>query len=99
MKFPQEQWGTPAFLCPLWSRKGGAFWMMAALLSMTPTMGRPAEDTSIASRRWWSEAAEQAVKQAGTNQAQIIKALSEVAASQRDGMQFLVENMGQGDLE
>jgi pimeloyl-ACP methyl ester carboxylesterase len=65
---------------------------------MAPAIGQAADDSSV-DRPWWSNAAEQALKQAGTNQAELIKALRDVPAAQREGMQFLVENMPPRDLE
>ncbi len=48
--------------------------------------------------RWWSDAAEQALGQAGTNRAELAQALAQTPDTQRDGMQFLVENMPPADL-
>jgi hypothetical protein len=48
--------------------------------------------------RWWSDAAEQALTQAGTNRPELVTALDQTPAAQRDGMQFLVENMPRPDL-
>ncbi len=47
---------------------------------------------------WWSEAAEQALNQAGTNRPELAGALAQTPEAQRDGMQFLVENMPPADL-
>jgi predicted esterase len=49
--------------------------------------------------RWWSDAAEQALNQAGTNRPELANALEQTPEAQRDGMQFLVENMPQADLQ
>ncbi|MBI2925691.1 MAG: transglutaminase domain-containing protein [Verrucomicrobia bacterium] len=49
--------------------------------------------------RWWSEAVEQALTQAGTNRAGLSTALSAAPVPQREGLQFLLENMPRPDLE
>lgn len=49
-------------------------------------------------RTWWSEAVEQALPAAGTNRAQIVKALNEIPVARRDAMAFLVENMPARDI-
>ncbi|MEI6678991.1 MAG: transglutaminase domain-containing protein [Mariniphaga sp.] len=51
------------------------------------------------SARWWSDATESALVQAGTNRPELIKALNLASRGQREGMQFLIENMPQWDLK
>ena len=51
------------------------------------------------SARWWSDAAESALVQAGTNRPELVKALNEANPGQRQGMQFLIENMPEQDLK
>lgn len=49
--------------------------------------------------RWWSDATESALVQAGTNRPELVKALNLASRGQREGMQFLIENMPQWDLK
>src|SRR4051812_21681068 len=49
--------------------------------------------------RWWSEPVEQALGQSGTNRQELVKALGQVPNAQREGLQFLVENMPEPDLK
>lgn len=51
------------------------------------------------SARWWSDATESALVQAGTNRPELVKALNLASRGQREGMQFLIENMPQWDLK
>lgn len=51
------------------------------------------------SGRWWSDAAESALIQAGTNRPELVKALNEANSGQRQGIQFLIENMPEPDLK
>jgi pimeloyl-ACP methyl ester carboxylesterase len=64
-------------------------------LSCLATIDAHAQDT----KRWWSDTAEKALSQADTNRTEILKALQEVPKAQRDGMQFLVENMPRQDIQ
>lgn len=48
--------------------------------------------------RWWSEAVEHRLAEAGTNRVAITKALVEAPAARREGMAFLVANMPEPDL-
>ncbi len=48
--------------------------------------------------RWWSEAIENRLAEAGTNRVEITKALVESPAARREGMAFLVANMPEPDL-
>ena len=57
-----------------------------------------AETSAAAAAAWWSAAAERAFTEAGTNRAEIVKALDEVPKAQREGMQFLIEHMPARDL-
>jgi transglutaminase-like putative cysteine protease len=48
---------------------------------------------------WWSGPAQAALQQAGANRTEITRALENVPPAQREGMQFLVENMPVVDLK
>jgi pimeloyl-ACP methyl ester carboxylesterase len=48
--------------------------------------------------RWWSAIAASALDRAGTNRAELVKALTDVPTPRRDGMQFLIEHMPEVDL-
>ncbi len=50
------------------------------------------------SGKWWPAATETALAAAGNNRAELTKALTEVPEEQREGMQFLIENMPPPDL-
>ncbi len=52
-----------------------------------------------ATGRWWSDVTESALVQAGTNRPELVKALTEANPGQRQGMQFLIENMPEQDLK
>ena len=47
---------------------------------------------------WWPATTERALAAAGGNKTELTKALTEVPAEQREGMQFLIENMPPVDL-
>lgn len=51
------------------------------------------------SAQWWSNAAESALSQAGTNRPELVKALNQTPRGQREAMQFLIENMPLWDLK
>jgi predicted esterase len=57
-----------------------------------------AQTAPVAEARGWSEAAEQALSRAGTNRPEMARALEQTPQEQREGMQFLVENMPAADL-
>ena len=48
--------------------------------------------------RWWPAATETALVAAGDNRTELTKALTAVPAEQREGMQFLIDNMPPPDL-
>jgi transglutaminase-like putative cysteine protease len=48
---------------------------------------------------WWPASVENALAKAGANRAELTKALTSIPESQRDGLQFLVENMPEQDLQ
>ncbi len=49
--------------------------------------------------KWWPESIESALKNAGNNRAQLLTALQSVPTAQREGLQFLLLNMPQSDLQ
>jgi len=71
--------------------------LLLLLAVWTTAVARPAQ--AAPADRWWSDAAEQALTRAGTNRAELVQALHQAPVSQRDGLQFLVENMPRRDLE
>jgi transglutaminase-like putative cysteine protease len=85
-----------------------AFSILASLLSTSaivapfvscvqaPTAARAQQRTS---NRWWSAAVDAALLRAGGNRAELVKALRSAPAAQRDGIQFLIENMPDQDLK
>jgi hypothetical protein len=52
-----------------------------------------------ATEKWWSDATELSLSKAGDNRIELLKALRQVPEGQREGMQFLVENMPLEDLQ
>ncbi len=54
-----------------------------------------ADDTN----KWWSDATEQALAQAGTNRMELVMALDKVPTDQRAELQFLIENAPVPDLQ
>ena len=57
-----------------------------------------AETPVVSAAHWWSAAVDRALADAGTNRAEIVKALNGVAEAQREGLQFLIEHMPARDL-
>jgi pimeloyl-ACP methyl ester carboxylesterase len=58
-----------------------------------------AADTASLSTGWRSAAVEAALVQSGTNRQELIKALEQAPQTQREGLQFLLENMPERDLK
>jgi transglutaminase-like putative cysteine protease len=74
-----------------------AFWL-AILLTLATVLAR-GQSQNANGDRWWSDSAATALERAGTNRTQIAEALAAVPAGQREGLQFLVENMPDRDLK
>jgi pimeloyl-ACP methyl ester carboxylesterase len=53
---------------------------------------------SQSSDRWWSATVEARLAEAGTNRAEIVRALAQAPVPQREGIAFLIENMPSSDL-
>jgi hypothetical protein len=68
---------------------------VAAILLLA-TMAIPQESALAAN--WWPAAVEDALAKAGDNRDELVTALAEVPAEQRDGLQFLVRHMPPRDL-
>ena len=52
-----------------------------------------------ATEKWWSDATELSLSKSGDNRIELLNALRQVPVGQREGMQFLVENMPLQDLQ
>ena len=52
-----------------------------------------------ATEKWWSDATELSLSKSGDNRIELLKALCQVSEGQREGIQFLVENMSLQDLQ
>ena len=52
-----------------------------------------------ATEKWWSDATELSLSKSGDNRIELLKALRQAPEGQREGMQFLVENMPLQDLQ
>ncbi len=57
------------------------------------------EPTPPPAKEWWSDALDPVLLGAGTNRQELVNALKQTPESQREGIQFLVMNMPQRDLE
>jgi hypothetical protein len=75
---------------------GFAICFIIALLILT---GANPVSRANGAPRWWSDAAESALVRAGTNRRELVKALGLAPAEQREGMEFLIENMPERDLQ
>lgn len=73
----------------------GYFFSLAALALCL--LGNVAESQPAVSN-WWSGEIETRLVQAGTNRAEMVKALNEATGARREGMAFLIENMPTTDL-
>jgi len=65
-----------------------AFALLAGPLFATPE-----------SAPWWPESVSTAIAQSGSNRFELTKALNKTPEAQREGMQFLIENMPERDLQ
>jgi len=74
----------------------GVFALLAALACSGTAIAD--ETPAKAPTGWWSDAVEQALHQAGTNRQELVRALEQAPELQREGMQFLLENMPERDL-
>ena len=73
--------------------------LIAAFVALARPALLPAQPSPVAESRWWPAAVHAALVRAGTNQQDLAKALREVPAAQQPGLQFLLENMPQADLQ
>ena len=71
--------------------------ILLLLLSFGNAISQTKTGKSLA--RWWSDAAESSLQQSGANRQELEKALNMANVNQRDGIQFLIENMPQQDLK
>jgi hypothetical protein len=75
-------------------RRAGSFrhaGIMVCLLVTGSAWAAPAQ--------WWPEALEAALSRAGTNRSEMVRALESAPPAQREGLQFLLENMPRPDLQ
>ena len=86
------------FLKRLIGQRRNPAWMICVLLVAGSFLSSASAQTA-ATTRWWAEAIETTLKQAGTNQSELIVALEQTPDGQRSGMKFLIEHMPQRDLE
>ena len=84
--------GKKVFRHPTWIGR-----LLSLLGATSFLLSAPAQQTTPA--RWWPGAVENNLKQAGTNRAELVAALEQTPADQREGMKFLIANMPQPDLE
>ena len=73
-------------------------WLIAVLACCELVRGADAP-TVTAAGHWWSAAAESRRAEAGRNSPELARALAEVAPTQREGLEFLLENMPAADLQ
>ncbi|MDB6021473.1 MAG: polyhydroxyalkanoate depolymerase [Pedosphaera sp.] len=69
------------------------FCLLLCLARPSASFGEPAAG------HWWSDAVEKSLAQSGTNRDQLVHALEQAPADQRDDLQFLLENMPERDLQ
>ena len=74
------------------------FGLLLALLLPAGSPCRGRQRSAPAKTRWWSGDVDKALLHAGTNRAELMRALEDVPAEQRKGMAFLVANMPERDL-
>ena len=72
---------------------------IAAPATRSPKPAMTPKSTVKSQLHSWPQSVEQALSRAGANRAQIVAALTQVPAPQREGMQFLIENMPDRDLQ
>ncbi len=79
----------------------GFFCRLLSLLILVGLCGQaiPEQATAASPPSWRSDAIEQALAPAGTNRQELVNALRQVPAVQREGLQFLLENMPPRDLQ
>jgi predicted esterase len=75
--------------------RGGLFIGLIGLLFLAPMTARAQTSPEA---RWWTDAVERALGQAGTNRSEMVNALVSVPSPQRRGLVFLIENMPGRDL-
>ena len=73
------------------------FWLVAALACFESV--RAADAPPVPAGQWWNAAVESRRAEAGRNSAELARALAEVAPAQREGLEFLLENMSVADLQ
>jgi predicted esterase len=73
--------------------------LLLTLISATLALPSPAQTGDSTATQWWPEKVAQSLFQAGTNRMELTRALQDVASGQRDGLQFLLENMPHQDLQ
>jgi pimeloyl-ACP methyl ester carboxylesterase len=73
--------------------------VIVALTCAAVAPSAPAQTGDASATQWWSAKVAQSLSQAGTNRAELDRALQEVPSSQREGLQFLLENMPHQDLQ
>lgn len=67
------------------------------LLAWAAMPGAAGGAENLESRAAWPVAVEKALQRAGTNRAELVRALVEVPAARREGMEFLMEHMPEHD--
>ena len=80
-------------------RSWSASFLFMVWLIATSCWTTLAQTRHEASARWWSGTVEASLKQAGTNRQELMKALDQAPADEREGIQFLIENMPEHDLQ
>ena len=83
-------------ICSASLRAGQILLALLPLFLCAPGTSR-SEPAAAAGR--WGEAVESALARAGTNRHELVRALEQAPATQREGIQFLVANMPEPDLQ
>jgi hypothetical protein len=94
---PHGESSRSGFPLSAWSPQAGRYFSILLLLFLYGGAVSGAESPAPAA--YWNEAVESALGQAGTNRQQLVQALERAPADQREGIQFLLANMPQRDLQ
>ena len=72
--------------------------LMLLFVALSPPAA-PAQTEVPPANQWWPKEVEDALSRAGTNRAELTTALRDIPVAQREGLQFLLENMPRRDLQ
>ena len=82
-----------------WCLRGPTLLLLCLAVLAGPSSIRAQPRDASATSVWWAATVEQALERAGSNRTEMVTALRGVPSGQREGLQFLMENMPQADLQ